>query len=102
MVALSSGLVENWAAMVLEQEKTIQEFDERIKALENQLAKNSSNSGKPPSSDGYKKPAPRTLREKGEKKSGGQAGRQEHTLAMRAEPEQVGSAWRWLLPVLAV
>jgi transposase len=36
---------------------TVLELAERIQTLEDQLAKNSSNSGKPPSSDGYEKPA---------------------------------------------
>ncbi len=49
----------------------IQAQNERIKALEDQLAKNSRNSSKPPSSDGFKKPKPKSLREKGQRKTGG-------------------------------
>ena len=38
-----------------------------IQSLRDQLAKNSSNSGKPPSSDGYAKPRPKSLRVKGKR-----------------------------------
>jgi len=60
----------------------------RIQVLEDQLAKNSNNSGKPPSSDGLKK-KPKSLREKGKRKSGGQKGHTGETLKMVETPDQV-------------
>jgi len=53
----------------------IERLEARIRELEQRLSKNSSNSSKPPSSDGLSKP-PRTtsLRENGKNKSSGQPG----------------------------
>jgi transposase len=58
----------------------------RVAELERQFGLNSSNSGKPPSSDGLKRP-PRTssLREK----SGGQKGHKGHMLAQVETPDRV-------------
>ena len=53
--------------------KTIDELNATIKELREQLNKNSGNSSKPPSSDGFKK-VPKSLREKSGKKRGGQKG----------------------------
>lgn len=89
VVALIAGLAGNWVSVVQQQQQTIQALTVRIEALENQLAKNSSNSGKPPSSEGYKKPAPRSLRQTSGKPSGGQPGHQGHTLTMRADPDDI-------------
>ena len=52
--------------------QNIETLTEKIAYLEEKLNKNSRNSSKPPSSDGYSKPNPKSLRPKSEKKAGGQ------------------------------
>jgi len=58
-------------AIIREQQQVIERLTAPIEYPEAQFAKNSSNSGKPPSSDGLKKPAPKSQREKGKRASGG-------------------------------
>lgn len=78
-------------AVILLFQQTFLELSERLRQVEDQLAKNSNNSGKPPSSDGYKKPAPRSRRKRSGKKSGGQEGHPGRTLEMVEKPDKVES-----------
>src|SRR5436305_1308579 len=68
----------------------LEQANARIKELEGQAAKDSHNSSKPPSTDGFKKPERKTqsLREKSGKKSGGQPGHAGKTLMMVEQPDQ--------------
>jgi transposase len=52
----------------------------KVAELEGRLALNSRNSSKPPSSEGYGKPKPKSLRRPGKNPPGGQKGHEGHTL----------------------
>ena len=81
---LLSGL-----ARIDELERVVTNQTAIIHQLQDQLSKNSSNSSKPPSSDGLKKPKTRSLRQKGKRPLGGQPGHKGNTLKMVAEPDYV-------------
>ncbi len=66
-----------------------QALQKRVEALEARLAKNSGNSDKPPSSDGYTKPDPKSLRKKSGLNSGGQNGHPGSALLLADKPDSV-------------
>ena len=76
-------------ALFLSLRAQMEEMAAEIQSLRDQLAKHSRNSGKPPSSDGYAKPAPKSLRARGKRPSGGQPGHKGHTLRMVAHPDRI-------------
>ena len=76
-----------------DQQKINAQLAARIEELERRLKLNSSNSSKPPSSDGLKKPKAelrtKSLRGKSGNTSGGQKGHKGETLRQTAEPDEI-------------
>lgn len=88
--ALSEPSREELIALIKAQAAEIAALKARIAELERQLGLNSSNSGKPPSSDGLKKPARvMSLREPSDRKPGGQKGHKGETLRQVTDPNEV-------------
>lgn len=77
VIALVEGLLQQMVGL-----------EKRVEALENQNRKNSRNSSKPPSSDGFK-PRPKSLRSKSERPSGGQTGHPGSTLEWSSQVDRV-------------
>lgn len=88
--AVAIEIIARLQAEIATLQETIVMLTARIAELERQLGLHSGNSGKPPSSDGLKKP-PRTvsLREPSDKKPGGQPGHPGDTLHQVAEPDVI-------------
>lgn len=61
---------------------------EERKELLRKVNMNSKNSSKPPSSDGYRKPSPKSLRVRTGRKKGGQPGHKGHGIVVPHEPDE--------------
>jgi transposase len=69
-------------------QQAVESLEKRVAHLEGILAKNSGNSSKPPSSDGFVRP-PKSLRERSGRKPGGQKGHEGTTLRQTENPDHV-------------
>ena len=83
------AMIESLTGSVSALTKTIEELQETIKELRRQLNQNSKNSSKPPSSDGFKKPKPNSLRTPSGKKPGGQKGHKGSHMSIPHEPDEI-------------
>ena len=81
-------IIQTQADLLAAQAAQIAQLQLQVQALTDQLNKNSRNSSKPPSSDGFKK-QPKSQRKKGHKRNGGQPGHVGETLEMVAEPDVI-------------
>ena len=75
-------------SLILDFRKQIGQHETRIVELEKQISKNSSNSSKPPSTDGFKKTV-KNSRKKTERKPGGQKGHKANSLKMVEKPDKI-------------
>ena len=75
-------LLNNLGLKVESQQKIIEQQERRIQGLEAIIKKDSHNSSKPPSSDGYRKRPLKQKRVKSGKRPGGQKGHEGKTLQM--------------------
>lgn len=87
---------ETLITLVLNLQQQLQHFQQtvaqqatEIQSVRDQLAKNSRNSGKPPSSDGLKKRRGQNLRQKKGRRPGGQKGHPGQTLKLVDEPDHL-------------
>jgi transposase len=92
LAALVVSQAETIAVLRAENERLtarVAELEARLKELERQLKTNSRNSSKPPSQDGYVKPAPKSLRRKTGRGQGKQSGTPGANLTLVENPDIV-------------
>ena len=89
------GLIKELSNQIKEQSANIDQLskenealNERVKSLESQVNKNSNNSSKPPSSDGFKKKT-KSLRTKSGKTPGGQKDHEGKTLELSDNQDEI-------------
>lgn len=90
LILLCKTQPEKAADLILSLIARIEQLETKVAELEARLNKNSSNSSKPPSSDGYRKPFKNNnSRKKSGKKSGGQKGHKGNSLKMSDAPNSI-------------
>ena len=88
IIKIQQKTIENLTSKLEETNAKLEKANARIAELEEQLHKNSHNSSKPPSTDGYEKPSPKSQRKKSGKKAGGQNGHKGHNMTL-GKPDRI-------------
>ena len=82
-------LIDQLWLMINSLTEKVHSLEKQIKDQKGKLSKNSKNSSKPPSTDGYNKPDPKSQRKPSERSSGGQPGHKGSTLKKVDKPDSV-------------
>src|SRR6266705_1519567 len=88
LIQRQQALLAEQNAVIQHHEEQMSSLSEQMKALRDQLAKDSHNSHLPPSSDRFVR-KPKSLRQKSEKKSGGQPGHPGSSLQFSSTPDEI-------------
>lgn len=95
-IDLLTAVIIEQSRQIFNQTETIAALTETIKALSEEnaqlkerLNKNSKNSSKPPSSDGFNKPNPKSLRKPSGKKQGAQEGHEGKGFSITQSPDEI-------------
>jgi len=89
LVIAQNKQLEIQSEIISELKETIKTLSEENAVLKERLNKNSNNSSKPPSSDGFKKPNPKSLRKSSGKKQGAQEGHEGKGMSITKKPDEI-------------
>ena len=94
IIAKQTSVIGKLAEELAESNKQIEHLTKQVEELTAALnakktKKDSHNSSRPPSSDGYNKPSPKSLRKKSGKSVGGQPGHGGSGMAITRDPDEV-------------